>query len=59
MPTYRIYTFVAGHVREPPKVIECEIDEAAVVEAKQLLNGKVIEVWEQARCIIRLDPPHR
>lgn len=38
---------------------ECENDEAAVKEARQLLDGKVIEVWEQARCIVRLDPDHR
>ena len=57
MPTYRIYTFEGGHVREPPKIIECQND--AVKEAKQLLDGKLIEVWEQARCIVRLDPAHR
>jgi hypothetical protein len=60
MPTYRIYTFdEGGHIQEPPKVIECEYDEAAVKEAKQLLNGKPIEVWEKARRITRLDPAHR
>jgi hypothetical protein len=57
VPTYRIYTFdKGGHVREPPKVVEYENDEAAVKEAKQLLDGKLIEVWEQARRDIRLDP---
>jgi hypothetical protein len=60
MPTYRIYTFdEGGHVLEPPKVIESENDEAAVKEAKQLLDGKLIEVWEKARCIIRLNPARR
>jgi len=60
MPTYRIYTFdEGGHVLEPPKVIECENDEAAVKEAKQLLNGKFIEVWKKARRIIRFDPARR
>ena len=60
MPTYRIYTFdKLAAFGSLPQLIECENDEAAVVEAKQLLNGKVIEVWEQARCIIRLDPAHR
>ena len=60
MPTYRIYTFdEGGHVLEPPKVIECENDETAVKEAKQLLNGKLIEVWDKARRIIRLNPAHR
>jgi hypothetical protein len=60
VPTYRIYTFdKGGHVREPPKVIECQDDEAAVKEAKQLLDGKLIEVWEKARRIVRLDPDPR
>ena len=59
MPTYRIYTFEGGHVRKPPKIIECQDDEAAVKEAKQFLDGKLIEVWEKERCIVRLDPAHR
>jgi hypothetical protein len=59
MPMYRIYTVEGGHVRKPPQVIECLNDEAAVKEAKQLLNGKLIGVWEKARCIVRLDPAHR
>ena len=57
MPTYRIYTFDEGaHILEPPKVIECENDEAAVKEAKQLLNGKLIEVWEKARHMFASTP---
>ena len=60
MPTYRIYTFdKGGHVRGPSQIIECQNDEAAVKEAKQLLNGTLIEVWEKARRIIRLDPARR
>jgi hypothetical protein len=60
MPTYRIYTFdKGGHLREPPQLIECQNDEAAVREAKQLLDGKRMEVWEKTRCITRLDPARR
>ena len=57
MPTYRIYTFdKGGHIQESPKVVECQDDKAAVKEAQRLLNGKLIEVWEKARRIVRLDP---
>jgi hypothetical protein len=57
MPIYRIYTFdKGGHIRESAQLVECQNDEAAVNEAKQLCNGKVHEVWEKERCILRLDP---
>lgn len=60
MPEYRIYTVKKdGHLQGPPKVVECPNDLAAVNEAKQLLDGLIIEVWEGPRIVMRLDPDQR
>lgn len=57
MPGYRIYLLNhTDHVSEPPAIVECEDDQAAIEKARQLLDGRVIEVWEQQRLIARLDP---
>lgn len=57
MPEYRIYTVKKdGHFVGPPKVVECPNDEAVIAEAKQLLNGLRIEVWQGPRVVTRLDP---
>jgi hypothetical protein len=57
MVSYRIYTLdPTEHIRDPPTVIECENDQDAIEKAKQLLNGGVIEIWEQQRLIARLTP---
>lgn len=60
MTAYRLY-FVGsdGHIAGPPEVVECADDQAAIEAAKQLLDGKAIEVWDKARIVIRLDPKRR
>ena len=57
MPEYYLYTIKKdGHSDGPPKVVECQDDEAAVKKAKQLLDDRLIEIWEGARVVMRLDP---
>ena len=57
MEQYRVYVLDAdGHVHDPPQVIECPDDEAAIEQARQLLNGRVIEVWHGSRRVISLAP---
>jgi hypothetical protein len=57
MPEYRIYTLSAGNrIAGPPRLIDCDNDQAAIKEAKQLINGKYLEVWQGARCVTRLRP---
>ena len=57
MPIYRIYALDStDHIFRPPIVLECDDDQAAIEEAKQLLNGAAIEVWEQKRRVVRLEP---
>jgi hypothetical protein len=46
MPDYRFYYLGKdGRVAGPPKVVDCNDDEAAAEEAKQFLDGRVIEIW--------------
>lgn len=60
MANYRFYVLDKDdHVREPPHVFECPDDEEAVEKASQLLNGRVIEVWDQSRRVVRLEPKRR
>jgi hypothetical protein len=57
MADYRIYILDRDdHVREPPEVVECPDDEAAIEKAAQLLNGRAGEVWEHSRRVVRLEP---
>jgi hypothetical protein len=54
MTAYRVY-FVddTGHVAGPPKIVECADDNEALQKAKQLIDGKDLEVWEGPRLIAR------
>jgi hypothetical protein len=57
MPTYRLYTITPDeHIQAPPAVVECEDDQAAIERAKQLLDGRAIEVWQLDRRVTRLEP---
>ena len=57
MPLYRLYVIMPGeHIRVPPEVVECPDDKAAIERAKQLLDGRIIEVWNFDRCVTRLEP---
>jgi hypothetical protein len=57
MPDYRFYSVTKdGHIAGPPLVVECADDEAAVKEAKQLVDGRVIEIWQRARRVKYLTP---
>jgi hypothetical protein len=54
---YRVYAVDKdGHTASPPHVIECTGDEEAIRLARQFLDGKLIEVWQEARRIARLEP---
>ena len=60
MPEYRIYTLEKDNrIAGPPDEIDCADDQAAVQEAKKVLDGHAIEVWEKARFVIRLEPDHK
>lgn len=57
VPAYRLYVLSSdGHITGPPDIIECEDDRGAIETAKQLLDGKTIEVWDGKQLIIRVEP---
>jgi hypothetical protein len=57
MPDYRFYKIGDdGHVAGPPENIELPNDGAAMQEAKKLINGQDVEVWQGARLVAYLVP---
>ena len=47
---YRIYSLGDdGHFHSPPKEIKCDDDATATEQAKRLLDGHDLEVWEGTR----------
>jgi hypothetical protein len=57
---YRVYFITsAGHVAGPPEVIASNSDQEAVERAKQLLDGRDIEIWQGARVVTRLRPDEK
>jgi hypothetical protein len=55
MPSYRM--FLMGHGRRivgPPTDFDAATDDEAVGQARQLLDGHDIEVWQRERFITRL-----
>jgi hypothetical protein len=60
LPSYRIYTLnAAGHVTLPPTTVEVEHDEAAIDHARQLQDGRDVEIWCGNRCVIHLAAPRQ
>lgn len=57
MEQYRVYALDAdGHLCGPSEVIECPDDGAAIEQARELLDGRAIEVWNRSRRVITLEP---
>jgi hypothetical protein len=47
---YRFYQVdKAGQIQGPPKVISCEDDDVALLQARQLVDGYAIEIWDGDR----------
>jgi hypothetical protein len=57
MSAYRIYELTAeDHVACAPTIVDCLDDAAAIEKARQLVNGRIIEVWLLDRCVVRIKP---
>jgi hypothetical protein len=55
MVVYRLYTLDRGaHITNPPRIVECADDDDAIHQAKQFLDGKDLELWDEGRCVARL-----
>jgi hypothetical protein len=52
MPEYRIFQLDdAGQITGPAKTIICDDDQAVIHEARNGLNGAVLEIWSGPRRI--------
>lgn len=58
MPDYRFYNLKSNSndIVGPPKILQFAGDQEAIAEAKKLLDGLDIEIWDGARVVIRLKP---
>jgi hypothetical protein len=55
VPAYRVYEVDRdGHVDRPPEVIVYPDDESAIEHARRLVDGHDVEVWQEARLVIRI-----
>jgi len=55
LPNYRIYPISrAGRIVGPSTVIECADDHEAIHQAEQAVDGHDIEIWQEARFVLRL-----
>jgi hypothetical protein len=58
MRRYRAYPVKDGHVVNPPVIVTAETDQEAIERAKQLVDGRDIEVWDGRRFIGSVKSPH-
>jgi hypothetical protein len=57
MTEYRFYPIGPdGHISGPPTDKDCSDDGAALTEARQLVNGHDIEVWQNSRIVAYVTP---
>jgi hypothetical protein len=60
MPEYRFYAIKRdGHVEGQPVALDVPNDAAAMKEARQLVNGHDIEIWQGARVVAYLVPDQK
>ena len=57
MALYKLYEIIQGNrIAGPPRYVEMENDDLAAEWARQLLDGKPIEIWDHQRLVGRVDP---
>jgi hypothetical protein len=58
MLDYRVYLLnQQGRVDEVPRLIRCASDEDATRRARQFQQHQTVEVWQEARLVIKISPP--
>ncbi len=58
MPTYRLYFLdTDAHISRPPEAFECADDQEAVQKARQLIDGKDLELWDGPRRVAFIPRP--
>jgi hypothetical protein len=57
MNAYRIYAMTSrGHFVGLPEVVECADDDAAVESVRERPHADILEIWDRARLVARLQP---
>ena len=51
MPQYRVYRLNNKHIAGPPVIVVCDNDEDAIKQAKQLIDGHDLELWDGRRFV--------
>lgn len=58
MTEYRFYQIDRkGRIGGPPTVVECEDDDAALVEVSKLAAGSALEIWAGPRKVAFIPAP--
>ena len=52
MPEYRVYKIKNNHVANAPVIITCDGDREAIQQAKKLVDGHDVELWDGPRFVI-------
>ncbi len=60
MPIYRVYPVTKDdHLAGVPISVDCGTDQEALSRARQFVNGKDVEVWQEKRRVGRILSTHR
>jgi hypothetical protein len=57
MPKYRAYAVQKGRRVDVPTLFEATSDDAAIPQAKRLLDGPYIQLWQDDRFVVGLRKP--
>jgi hypothetical protein len=52
MPDYRVYKIKNNHIADAPVVVTCDSDREAIQQAKKLVDGHDVELWDGPRFVI-------
>jgi hypothetical protein len=55
MPSYRLYILDASDTVVAGQIIECVDDAEARAQARQYVDGRAVELWQDARLFLRLE----
>jgi hypothetical protein len=57
MPVYRAFIVDEdGHFRRPPHVFDSDGDEQAIKQARQFVDSRDVELWNQDRFVALIGP---
>ena len=52
MTAYRVYRIKDKHIRDAPSIVVADNDQQATEQAKQLVDGCDVELWDGPRFVI-------